>query len=89
MGTLARPVADRVAVWPLDRGRFGVDATFQGASGLPVAEADEAQLRERGARVSVRQELGGGWTVRLTVEADAVARIVAGFVDARATGPLS
>ena len=57
VSALGRPIADRVTVWPLERGRFGVDATFQGASGMPVAEAHEASLRERGARVALRQEL--------------------------------
>ncbi len=30
----AGPVADRISIWPLDDGSYGLDATFQGASGL-------------------------------------------------------
>ena len=30
----AGPVPDRLAIWPVDDGRYGLDATFQGASGL-------------------------------------------------------
>jgi hypothetical protein len=43
---------------------------------MPVAEAYEASLRERGARVTLRQELDGGWTVRLKGLAEDANRLV-------------
>jgi hypothetical protein len=36
--TQAGPVPDRMTIWPMDDGRYGLDATFQGASGYERAE---------------------------------------------------
>lgn len=62
--TKAGPVPDRIAIWPLDDGRYGLDATFQGASGFERAEAHSALLNENGVRYSLVQELGDGWSLR-------------------------
>lgn len=74
----ARP--DRVTVWPLDDGRYGVDVTYQGASGYELASRHERALTASGIPFSFRQELDGAWTVRLTTPAGHVARVVAEFV---------
>ena len=58
------PVPDRITIWPVDDGRFGLDATFQGASGYERADWHVRALDRRGVRHSFRQELDGGWTVR-------------------------
>ncbi len=58
------PVPDRLTIWPVDDGRYGLDATFQGASGYERAEHHRAELLRRGAPHGFRQELGGGWTLR-------------------------
>jgi hypothetical protein len=34
----AGPVPDKLTIWPVDDGRYGLDATFQGASGYERAE---------------------------------------------------
>lgn len=60
----AGPVADRVAIWPMDDGTYGLDATFQGASGCERAEIHEKALEKASVRWSLRQELDGGWTLR-------------------------
>lgn len=60
----AGPVADRVAIWPMEDGRYGLDATFQGSSGYERAQVHEAALGSAGVDYSFRQELGGGWTLR-------------------------
>ena len=60
----AGPVADRISVWPLNSGRYGLDATFQGASGYSRMEAHEEALKQAGVRFSLVQELGGAWTLR-------------------------
>jgi hypothetical protein len=60
-----RPVPDRLTLWPVDDGRFGLDATFQGASGYVNAELHEGSIRAAGVRYELRQELDGGWTLRL------------------------
>jgi hypothetical protein len=62
--TNAGPVPDRIAIWPLDDGSYGLDATFQGASGYERAEWHKQSLNGRGVSHSLRQELDGGWTLR-------------------------
>jgi len=53
-----------MTIWPIDDGRYGLDATFQGASGYERAESHAKALGEGGVPHSFRQELGGGWTLR-------------------------
>jgi hypothetical protein len=60
----AGPVPDRMTIWPVDDGRYGLDATFQGASGYERADWHVKALRRAGVRHSFQQELDGGWTVR-------------------------
>lgn len=62
--TQAGPVPDRMTIWPMDDGRYGLDATFQGASGYERAERHREGLDASGVRYSFRQELGGAWTIR-------------------------
>lgn len=62
--THAGPVPDRIAIWPLDDGSYGLDAAFQGASGYERAEWHEDTLKRNRVSYSLRQELGGGWTLR-------------------------
>jgi hypothetical protein len=58
------PVPDRIAIWPLDDGCFGLDATFQGSSGYERADWHTEALDRAGVSYSFRQELGDGWTIR-------------------------
>jgi hypothetical protein len=60
----AGPVADRLSVWPMEDGRYGLDATFQGSTGYERAERHRALLEASGIEFSFRQELGGAWTLR-------------------------
>ena len=60
----AGPVPDKLTIWPVDDGRYGLDATFQGASGYERAEHHQQELQRRGVPHTFRQELGGGWTLR-------------------------
>jgi hypothetical protein len=48
----------------MDDGRYGLDATFQGASGCERAEHHERELAQADVRYHLRQELDGGWTLR-------------------------
>lgn len=66
MPSHAAPIPDRVSIWPLDDGRYGFDVTYQGASGFERAEQLQAMLDASGAQYSLRQELDGGWTLRLS-----------------------
>src|SRR3954465_5149479 len=47
---------DRVAIWPMEDGRFGIDATFQGVTGFQRAERHEQALRDRDVRCDFRQD---------------------------------
>jgi hypothetical protein len=58
------PVADKLSIWPLDSGQYGLDATFQGRSGFERMERHEAALKAAGVKFSLVQELGGAWTLR-------------------------
>jgi hypothetical protein len=58
------PVADKLSIWPLDSGQYGLDATFQGRSGFERMESHERALRASGVRFKVVQELGSAWTLR-------------------------
>ncbi len=62
--TQVGPVPDRMMIWPMDDGSYGLDASFQGASGYERAERHTKLLEEHGVRHSFRQELGGAWTLR-------------------------
>ncbi len=68
------PPPDRLTLWPVEGGRFGVDATFTGAFGLTYAEEHQAALRDGGLQASLRQDLGETWTLRLGPLTAAAAR---------------
>lgn len=80
LASTAPAIPDRVSVWPLDTSRFGVDVTYEGATGYELASRHELALQRAGIPYSFRQELGGAWTVRITVPGGQVAAVVARFV---------
>ena len=62
-GSLSRP--EHLKLWPLEAGRYGLDATFCGHWGCEDAEQHAARLARRGMASAIRPEADGGWTVRL------------------------
>jgi hypothetical protein len=62
-GPIAAP--DRLSVWPVEGGRYGLDATYHGRTGFERAESQRLRLQAANLRASVRQELGDDWTLRL------------------------
>lgn len=77
----ASPVPDRLTIWPIDDGRYGLDATFQGGSGFERAEHHREDLERMGVAHSFRQELDGGWTLRFgPLLAIDVAKALSAFV---------
>jgi hypothetical protein len=77
----AGPVPDKLTIWPVDDGRYGLDATFQGASGYQRAEHHQDELTQRGVPHSFRQEFDGGWTLRFgPLSALEVASALSAFV---------
>lgn len=70
-----------MTIWPMDDGSYGLDATFQGASGYERAERHTEALRASEVRHSFRQELGGAWTLRFgPLTASEVSAALAAFV---------
>jgi hypothetical protein len=79
--TRAGPVPDRLTIWPVDDGRYGLDATFQGATGYQRAQQHRSELEREGVPHSFRQELDGAWTLRFgPLQASDVGRALAAFV---------
>lgn len=62
--TRAGPIPDKISIWPMEDGTYGLDATFQGASGYERAELHSGKLGAAGVRFSFIQELGDAWTLR-------------------------
>jgi hypothetical protein len=78
----AGPVPDRLTIWPVDDGRYGLDATFSGVSGYERAERHRGELERLGVRHSFRQDLGDAWTLRFgPLRAVDVAKALGAFVN--------
>jgi hypothetical protein len=77
----AGPVPDRITIWPVDDGRYGLDATFQGETGYRRAQQHQHELDELGVTHMFRQELDGAWTLRFgPLPAADVAQALSAFV---------
>jgi hypothetical protein len=61
-GTSLHP--NRVSIWPVERGSYGIDFTCHGAPGYRDAETAERVLQDGGLQTRFRQEVDGAWTVR-------------------------
>ena len=48
-----------LSVWPLEGGRYGIDAHYQGATGIERAEAQAQRLSDTGLRASRRTDEEG------------------------------
>jgi hypothetical protein len=51
---------DRLSVWPVEGGRYGIDAHYHGVTGLTRAERQERRLASSGLSASVRTDSDGG-----------------------------
>ena len=51
---------DRLAVWPLEGGRYGIDAHYEGATGAARAERQVQRLAQSGLHASARVDAEGG-----------------------------
>jgi hypothetical protein len=79
--TRAAPVPDRLTIWPVDDGRYGLDATFQGSSGYQRAQQHRDELERDGVSHTFRQELDGAWTLRFgPLRAADIAQALSAFV---------
>ena len=56
---------DTLSIWPVEGGRFGIDAHYHGATGVQRAEQQLARLGEAGLVAIVRPGPDDGATLRL------------------------
>ena len=57
---------DRLSIWPVEGGRYGIDAHYHGATGVQRAQHQRVRLGESGLAASVRcGDDGDGAIVRL------------------------
>ncbi len=84
MSDLDRPVLpppDKLSLWPVEGGRFGLDATFSGAFGKAYAKEHRAALRRAGLKATLRSEGDETWTLRMgPLTADAARISVEAFL---------
>ena len=59
-----RLVPDRLMTLPVDDGRYGLIAVFDGGSGYERARAHRSRLEREGVPQKLRRELDGAWTLR-------------------------
>ena len=77
----AGPVADRLTLWPVDDGRYGLDAVFQGVSGYERCEEHREALSAAGVTCSLVQNLDDSWSLRFgPLTAQEVGRAIGAFV---------
>lgn len=64
---------DRITIWPVEDGRYGIDVAYRGTVGFRRAEVVERHLRAAGVPVTFLQEPDGAWAVRFgPVDRDAM-----------------
>jgi hypothetical protein len=57
---------DQLSIWPVEGGRFGIDARYQGESGRERARRQASRLEQRAnVLVALREDPDGGATLRL------------------------
>jgi hypothetical protein len=68
-------------LWPVDDGRYGLDAVFQGSTGYERCEEHRLALDAAGARFRLLQGLDNSWSLRLgPLTAQEAGRAIAVFV---------
>jgi hypothetical protein len=73
---------DKLTIWPLDDGDFGLDVRWSGGAGNRRATAVRQLLEEAGIRARLQQHLDGrSWELRLgPIPGDDVAKVIDQFV---------
>ena len=56
---------DQMSLWPVEGGRFGLDAHYEGATGAQRAEYQAQKLAELNLRATVHESASGCTTLRL------------------------
>ena len=76
------PPPDRLTLWPVEGGRFGLDAVFSGAFGKSYAKEHQAALQVGGLKSSLKRDRREDtWTLRMgPLTADAARVAVEAFL---------
>jgi hypothetical protein len=64
----ALPPPDRLTLWPVEGGRFGLDASFSGHFGKEYAKEHRAALKAGGLKASLRRDKAADdetWLLRM------------------------
>jgi hypothetical protein len=56
---------DKIAVWPVEGDRYGIDLPYAGATGYSRADQAHQTINANGMNATFRQELGDMWAVSL------------------------
>jgi hypothetical protein len=56
---------DQLSIWPVEGGRFGIDAHYHGATGSARGAQQAGRLERVNLAVTLREEPDGGATLRL------------------------
>jgi len=51
---------DRLSIWPVEGGRYGIDAHYHGPTGVQRASGQQQRLRKVGITATVKHDPGGG-----------------------------
>jgi len=51
---------DCLSVWPVEGGRYGIDAHYQGHSGIERAHGQQQRLKKVGLSATVKRDANGG-----------------------------
>jgi hypothetical protein len=51
---------DRLSIWPVEGGRYGIDAHYHGRTGLERARGQQERLKKVGVDATVKREADGG-----------------------------
>jgi hypothetical protein len=51
---------DRLSIWPVEGGRYGIDAHYHGRTGVERARGQQDRLKKVGVSASVKREADGG-----------------------------
>ncbi|HEX8752095.1 MAG TPA: hypothetical protein VF731_01650 [Solirubrobacterales bacterium] len=74
-------MADKLTIWPVDDGRYGLDAVFQGVTGFERCEEHHAALESAGVSCRLIQGMDSSWSLRFgPLTAHEVGRALFAFV---------
>ena len=72
---------DRLTIWPVEEGRFGIDVRWGGPAGHRRANVVHRQLKAAELASRLEDDGGYGWRVRVgPVPGDAVAQVIDAFI---------